>query len=50
MQLFNRWAINLIGPLTETHGKNQWIVTAIEYITGWPVAKALPDARVEIIT
>jgi hypothetical protein len=50
MQLFDRWAINLIGPLTETHGKNRWIVTAIEYMTGWPVAKALPDARAEIIT
>jgi Reverse transcriptase (RNA-dependent DNA polymerase)/RNase H-like domain found in reverse transcriptase/Retroviral aspartyl protease/Integrase core domain/Integrase zinc binding domain len=49
MQLFDRWAIDLIGPLTETHGKNRWIVTAIEYMTGWPVAKALPDARAETI-
>ena len=49
MQIFDRWAIDLIGPLTKTPNGNQWIVTAIDYLTGWPVAKALPDAKAETI-
>lgn len=49
LQLFDRWAIDLIGILPCTPGKNRWIVTAIEYLTGWPIAKALPNARAETI-
>ena len=49
LQIFDRWAIDLIGRLPETPYKNVWIVTAIEYLTGWPVAKALPNARAETI-
>ena len=49
LQIFDRWAIDLIGPLPMTPGKNLWIVTAIEYLTGWPIARALPDAKAETI-
>jgi hypothetical protein len=49
IQLFDRWAIDLIGILPQTPAGNRWIVTAIEYLTGWPVAKALPDAKAETI-
>ncbi len=49
LQLFDRWAIDLIGVLPETPAKNRWIVTAIEYLTSWPVAKALPDATAATI-
>ena len=49
IQLFDRWAIDLIGILPQTPAGNRWIVTAIEYLTGWPVAKALPDSRAETI-
>ena len=47
LQIFDRWAIDLIGILPQTHAGNRWIVTAIEYLTGWPIAKALPDAKAE---
>ena len=49
LQIFDRWAIDLIGILPQTHAGNRWIVTAIEYLTGWPIAKALPDAKAERI-
>ena len=48
-ELFHRWAIDLIGILPKTPAGNQWIFTAIEYATGWPVTKALPNARAETI-
>ena len=49
LQLFDRWAIDLIGVLPQTPAGNRWIATAIEYLTGWPVAGALPNARAETI-
>lgn len=49
LQLFDRWAIDLIGILPKTPAGNCWIFTAIEYMTGWPVTKALPNARAETI-
>ena len=49
LQLFDRWAIDLIGILPKTPAGNCWIFTAIEYLTGWPVTKALPNARAETI-
>jgi hypothetical protein len=44
IQPFQRWGIDLIGRLPKTKSGNQWIITAIDYATGWPLAKALPRA------
>ena len=49
LQIFDRWAIDLIGILPKTPAGNRWIITAIEYLTGWPVALAVPDAKAETI-
>ncbi|KAG0153432.1 hypothetical protein PDIDSM_5285 [Penicillium digitatum] len=46
---FERWGIDLIGLLPTTPSGNRWIITAIDYATGWPLAKALPDAIEEAI-
>ena len=46
---FERWGIDLIGRLPTTPNGNRWIITAIDYATGWPVAKAVPDATEETI-
>jgi transposase InsO family protein len=48
-QPFEEWGIDLIGILPQTHNGNQWIVTAIDYATGWPVAQALPNAEAETV-
>jgi hypothetical protein len=49
IQPFERWGIDLIGRLPTTPNGNRWIITAIDYATGWPVAKAVPDATEEAI-
>jgi hypothetical protein len=49
IQPFQRWGIDLIGRLPKTKDGNRWIITAIDYATGWPIAKALPDATEESI-
>jgi transposase InsO family protein len=46
---FERWGIDLIGLLPKTPNGNRWLITAIDYATGWPVAKAVPDATEEAI-
>ena len=46
---FERWGIDLIGRLPATLNGNQWIITAIDYATGWPVARAVPDATEETL-
>lgn len=46
---FQRWGIDLIGRLPTTPNGNRWIITAIDYATGWPVARAVPDATEEVI-
>ena len=45
IQPFERWGIDFIGQLPKTPSGNQWIITAIDYATGWPIAKALPDSK-----
>jgi hypothetical protein len=49
VQPFERWGLDLIGKLPRTERGNIWIVTAIDYATRWPIAKALPDAKAETI-
>jgi hypothetical protein len=49
IQPFQRWGIDLIGILPKTKQGNRWILTAIDYATGWPIAKALPEATEDAI-
>jgi RNase H-like domain found in reverse transcriptase/Reverse transcriptase (RNA-dependent DNA polymerase)/Integrase zinc binding domain len=49
IQPFQRWGIDLIGRLPETTSGNRWIITAIDYATGWPIAKAIPKATEDAV-
>ena len=49
IQPFQRWGIDLIGRLPKTNDENRWIITAIDYAMGWPIAKAIPKATEEAI-
>ena len=49
MKIFERWAVDLIGILPTTNSGNKWIFTAVEYLTGWPIAVALKDAKAETL-
>jgi transposase InsO family protein len=46
---FQRWGIDLIGILPVTAKGNWWILTAVDYATGWPLAKVLPHATEDAI-
>src|SRR5437667_1799405 len=49
IQPFQRWGIDLIGILPETPSGNRWIITAVDYTTGWPIAKAVKKATKDVI-
>ncbi|KAE8217951.1 hypothetical protein CF326_g9293 [Tilletia indica] len=36
------WSFDFVGPLTTTRTGNSYILTAIEHVTNWPLAVALP--------
>ena len=42
-ELFNRWGIDLIGPLKRTREGYQYIIVATEYLAGWVAAAPLVD-------
>ena len=42
---FDRIGMDIVGPLLLTKKGNQYIVVATEYLTKWPEARALPDAK-----
>ena len=44
IQPFQRWGIDLIGVLPKTALGKRWIIVAVDYATGWPVAKAVAKA------
>ena len=44
-QPFDRIGMDIVGPLPLTKKGNQYIVVATEYLTKWPEARALPDAK-----
>ena len=46
---FEKWAIDFVGPLPESHDKKKWILTAIDIATGWPLARATTDAKAEVV-
>jgi len=42
-EIFQRWGIDMVGPLKETSRGNKYIILATEYLTRWPEAQAVPD-------
>lgn len=44
LQPFERWALDVVGPLPPSLSGKQYIITAIDYATNWPIAKAVYSA------
>ena len=44
---FYRIGIDIVGPLPRTRQNNRYIVTAMDYLTKWPEARALEEATAE---
>ena len=47
VQPFEKWAIDVVGPLPESLYGNRFIITAIDYATGWPAARPVPTYDAE---
>ena len=45
--LFYQIGIDFVGPLPKTKKGNRYIIIAIDYLTKWPEAKAVPNAIAE---
>ncbi|KAG1277745.1 hypothetical protein G6F66_012218 [Rhizopus arrhizus] len=46
-QLFERFAVDYVGPLPKSADGNQYIIVAVEYYTRWPIARAVAQANSE---
>src|ERR1044072_5571685 len=44
-QPFDRLGMDIVRPLLATRNGNKYIVVVTEYLTKWPEARALPDAK-----
>jgi transcription initiation factor IIE alpha subunit len=48
-QPFDRIGMDIVGPLPKTKKGNKYIVVATEYLTKWPEARAIPDAKAKSV-
>lgn len=46
---FERWHIDFVGQLPTTPSGNKWLITAVDYTTNWPIARAMPVASKEAV-
>lgn len=46
---FNRWAINVVSPLLRSIYRNEYVITAINVATRWPIARAVKLADDKVI-
>lgn len=46
---FSRWHLDFIGELPTTKRGNRWLLTAVDFSTNWPIARALPEATAEAV-
>ena len=42
-QPFEKVGIDIVRPLPKTRNGNSYIVVAMDYLTKWPEARAIPD-------
>ena len=43
--IFERWGIDVVGPLIPTEQGNRYIIVAMEYFTRWPEARPTKTAN-----
>ena len=47
---FQRIGIDIVGLLTITKKGNRYIVTAMDYFTKWPIAKAIKEVTAKTVS
>ena len=45
--IFERWGVDIVGPLLATEKGNRYIIVAMDYFSRWPEAKAVKRANAE---
>jgi hypothetical protein len=48
-QPFEKVGIDIVGPLPKTKNSNSYIVVAMDYLTKWPEARAIPDQTAKTV-
>src|SRR6266498_4833360 len=48
-RIFDRWDVDVVGPLPITQQQNRYIVVAVDYLSRWQEAKALKEATASTI-
>ena len=48
-EIFDRFGFDFIGPMTESKKGSKYILVATEYLTKWPIARAVPVANAETV-
>jgi transposase InsO family protein len=48
-EIFDRWGMDIVGPISETRQGNKYIIVATEYLTKWPEAQAIPDTKAKTV-
>ncbi|KAG1223683.1 hypothetical protein G6F67_009614 [Rhizopus microsporus] len=46
---FSRWHLDFVGELHLTQKGNRWLLSAVDFSTNWPIARAVPDATAETL-
>lgn len=46
---FSRWHLDFVGELPLTKKGNRWLLTAVDFTTNWPIARAVPAATAETV-
>lgn len=46
---FERWHLDFVGELPVTKRGNKWLLTAVDSLTNWPIARAVPVASKEAV-
>ncbi len=47
--IFERWGIDIVGPLPITREGNRYIVIAMDYFTKWSEARVIKAANVKMV-
>ncbi len=47
--IFERWGVDIVGPLPITREENRYIVVAMDYFSRWPEARPLKTANVDTV-
>ncbi len=47
--IFERWDIDIVGPLPITREENRYIMVAMDYFSRWPKVKPLKAANAETV-